>query len=129
MQLLLDTRVFIWAGAMVERLNLVARRAIEDSANEVYVSSAVAWEIAIKYSVGKISLPAPPQSWVPARISALGFKPLPITPEHALATLSLPKRHNDPFDRMLVAQAQLEGLTLVTHDRRILAYAVHAMKA
>ena len=116
MRLLLDTHVFLWAASAPERLSDEARIAIEDTASVVFVSSAVGWEIAIKYSLGKLTLPTDPQMYVPSRISALGFQQLSIAQEHALVAGSLPYHHRDPFDRVMIAQAILENLTLVTRD-------------
>lgn len=129
MRLLLDTHVFLWAAANPSLLTETAREAIEDNANDVFVSAAVAWEIIIKYQAGRLSLPLQPATYVPARMSALGFTPLPFTQEHALAVASLPSTHADPFDRMMIAQAQFEGLTLVTRDAASLTYPVRTIKA
>ena len=129
MRLLLDTHAFLWAAADPERLARPARAAIEDAGNDVYVSAAVAWEIAVKASLGKVTLPGDPSSWFPARVRSLGFQPLPILPEHALALNALPAHHRDPFDRLLVAQAQLEGLYLVTRDPNIRKYSVQILPA
>jgi PIN domain nuclease of toxin-antitoxin system len=129
MRLLLDTHVFIWSAASPATLAPAARRAIQEAENEVFVSAAVAWEIAIKYALGRITLPLKPESWVPSRIAALGFKSLPISQNHALAVLSLPNHHNDPFDRIMVAQAQIEGLALVSRDERIRKYPVRTLRA
>lgn len=129
MQLLLDTHVFIWSAASPRTLSPTARKAIQDPSNDVYVSVAAAWEIAIKHGLGKITLPQKPESWIPSRLVAMGFKPLPIRLEHALALLSLPNHHDDPFDRMIVAQAQVEGFTIVTSDPQVRKYPARSMKA
>lgn len=127
--LLLDTHAFLWSAAEPERLASEARSAIEDSRNEIFVSAAVAWEIAIKHALGKLTLPLAPAVYVPARVNALGFNPLPITIAHALAVSALPNHHNDPFDRIMVAQAQVEGLTFVTADEHALKYPVQTLRA
>lgn len=129
MRLLLDTQAFLWAASDPEKFSKRARTAIEDSSNEVFVSAAVAWEIAIKHALGKLQTPSAPAVYVPARVAKLGFKPLAIALEHALAVGGLPSHHNDPFDRIMVAQAQVEGLTLVTSDRNILKYSVKTLQA
>lgn len=129
MRLLLDTHVFLWAAGDPEELTDSARLAIADAGNEVYVSAAVTWEIAIKSALGKLTVPGDPATWFPARVRSLGFNSLPILPEHALAVGALPDHHNDPFDRLLIAQAQLEGLQLVTRDANIRKYAVHVLAA
>jgi len=127
--LLLDTHAFLWAASNPAALSVKARAAIEDASTQVYVSSAVAWEIVIKHSLGKIELPMEPSSYVPTRLVSLGFKPLPICVEHALAVASLPNHHNDPFDRIMIAQAQVESLTFVTADSIAAQYPVRILSA
>jgi len=128
-QLLLDTHAFVWSAAAPELLAPSTRTAIKNPANDVYVSAVSAWEIVIKHALGKIRLPDEPEVWVPSRIVAMGFRSLSVTVEHALGVRSLPHHHEDPFDRMLVAQARISRLTLVTRDPRILKYKVPSMKA
>lgn len=127
--LLLDTHVFLWAAAAPERLCAEIRTLVEDPRNDVAISAAVAWEIAIKHALGKLTLPLAPAVYVPARIATLGFRELPITHAHALAVCTLPNHHNDPFDRIMIAQAQVEGVSLVTVDENVLKYPVHALRA
>jgi len=129
MNLLLDTHAFLWAADAREQLSEQARSALEDGENDVFVSSAVAWEIAIKARLGKLSLPVDPASYVAARLKSLGFRELSITFAHALATGSLPPIHADPFDRIMIAQAGVEGLTFVTRDARSREYPVLSLKA
>jgi PIN domain nuclease of toxin-antitoxin system len=129
LRLLLDTHAFIWATASPARLSKACRAAIEDPQNDVIVSAAVAWEMTIKYALGKLTLPLDPIAYFPSRLVALGFRPLAISAEHALAIGKLPPHHNDPFDRIMVAQAQIEGLTLVTNDPVIAKYRVKSMAA
>lgn len=129
MRLLLDTHVFLWAAGRPEELAQPARLAIADAQNEVYVSAAVAWEITIKTSLGKLKVPGDPATWFPARVRSLGFDQLPILSEHALAVGALPDHHRDPFDRILVAQAQLEGMHLVTRDPDFQKYPVNLLQA
>ena len=129
MRLLLDTHVFLWAAASPEELEPAARAAIEESANDVIVSAAVAWEIALKVALGKLTVPADPAVWFPARVRSLGFQPLDITTAHALAVGGLPDVHRDPFDRIMIAQAQIEGLTFVTRDPINQQYPVHFLRA
>jgi PIN domain nuclease of toxin-antitoxin system len=90
----------------------------------VYVSAASAWEIAIKVSLGKLTAPANAQAWLPEAVRASRFIQLRITIEHALGAQGLPKHHADPFDRLLVAQAIVEQLTIVTGDRQLEPYGV-----
>lgn len=129
MRLLLDTHVFLWAAGASSMLSPAAREAIADRDNDVFVSSAVAWEIAIKSSRGRLTLPMGPSAFVPSRIAALGLSLLPITLEHALAVASLPELHRDPFDRIMIAQAQFEGMTFVTRDPLARTYPVHSLEA
>jgi PIN domain nuclease of toxin-antitoxin system len=115
-RLLLDTHALLWSLIGSRRLGSVARDAIEDPDNDVYVSPVSAWEIAVKRASGKLPVPPNVASWLPAELAASGFMDLPMTIPHALAVEALPPHHRDPFDRLLVAQARSEGLTLVTSD-------------
>jgi len=120
MKLLLDTHAFLWWDSKDAHLPEALRVAIQSTANAVYVSAATVWEIAIKRASGKLIFGQP----VGAAIERHGFVALPITIEHAEWAGELPQLHRDPFDRLLVAQAQLEGLVLVTVDEQILRYQV-----
>jgi PIN domain nuclease of toxin-antitoxin system len=111
-RLLLDTHIFLWAVTDGERLTAEARRLLLD-ADEVYVSAASIWEIAIKAALGRISGDV---DQMVAAVSASGFQELPITARHAASVARLPAYHRDPFDRLLVAQAMTEPLVLVTAD-------------
>ena len=122
--LLLDTHVLIWWRAEPGRLKTTARTAIAET-DLVFVSAASAWEAALKISLGKLRLPEPFSTGVVDS----GFEKLSITFEHAERAAALPQHHRDPFDRMLVAQAATENLTLVTHDRRLAAYDVEILRA
>ena len=117
--LLLDTHVFLWWRTNDPQLNAEAREAIA-TAPIVFVSAASAWEAAIKIAMGRLTLPEPFSQGV----DHSGFRRLAITFEHAEAAAALPRHHGDPFDRMLVAQAQLEGCTLVTHDQLLKPYGI-----
>lgn len=121
MNLLLDTHAFLWAIDNNPDLSQEAREAIVDGNNIVFVSAATAWEISIKKAIGKLKIPN--EDYL-QELKLHRFTPLAITTEHALAVENLPPHHKDPFDRMLVTQAQIEKLTLVTRDPRIKAYAV-----
>lgn len=121
MNLLLDTHVLLWAVDDDPSLSQAARAAITDGHNIVFVSAATAWEIAIKKALGKLQ--APTDSYL-EELRRHRFTPLNVTTEHARAVETLPPHHADPFDRMLVAQSQVEKLTLVTRDGRLQAYAV-----
>ncbi|MDB5093575.1 MAG: pilT [Candidatus Eremiobacteraeota bacterium] len=129
MRLLLDTHAFLWAAADPDELRPNARAAIEDSANDVLVSAGVAWEISIKVALGKLTVPADPAVWFPARVRSLGFQALDISAAHVLAVGGLPDVHRDPFDRIMIAQAQIEGLTLVTRDPDNQKYPINILEA
>lgn len=117
--LLLDTHAFLWWRINDPRLSVPAREAIT-SASLVFVSAASAWEAAIKSALGRLSIPEP----FAKGVDDSGFRRLTIAFEHAAAAAGLPRHHADPFDRMLVAQALLEGCTLVTHDQLLSPYGV-----
>lgn len=117
MSLLLDTLVFIWWRENSPRLSSEVKMAVRD-ADVVFVSMASVWEIAIKTSVGKLRISGP----VAAGILSSNFEPLPVQFSHVDVVEHLPFHHRDPFDRMLVAQCRVEGLTLVTGDRRLEPY-------
>jgi PIN domain nuclease of toxin-antitoxin system len=123
-RLLLDTNIVIWL-LLGDRGRVTSRAvaAMEDEVNDVAVSAVTVWEIAIKRSRGRLDLP---DAWA-AALARLRFDPLPITAVHAAAVERLPWHHRDPFDRMLVAQATVEGLALVTADRRLHPYAVETV--
>lgn len=123
-RILLDTHVFLWWRQGGEELQPAARAAIRD-AEVVYVSLASAWEASIKIGLGRLRLPAP----FAAGVEASRFEPLGITFAHAEEVARLPLLHRDPFDRMLVAQARVEGLWLVSRDELVLAYEVRSIQA
>lgn len=129
MRLLLDTHAFLWAASTPEELNDKAREAIENPENEIFVSAAAAWEIVIKVGLGKLTVPGDPAVWLPARVRSLGFTFLAIDASHAVAVGALPKIHADPFDRMMIAQAQCEGLIFATRDPENLKYPVRTLIA
>ena len=124
MRILLDTRAFLWWLEDNAKLGPAAREAISEPENEVWVSAASAWEIAIKCALGRLVLKEPPETCLPREIKKSGFRPLPISLAHALAVRKLPPVHADPFDRMLVVQARLEGLMLLTADRHLNRYGI-----
>ena len=121
---LIDTGVFLWNFGQTQKLGPRVRELLKRSDDPVFVSAATSWEIAIKAASGKLRLPEPPRDFFRTRLAVAGFRPLAITHEHALAAGELPKLHTDPFDRMLVAQAQTEGMVLITGDRQLLKYSV-----
>lgn len=123
MRLLLDTHVFLWLQTEPERLG-DQLPSVADPRNDLLLSAASSWEIAIKHRLGKLPLPDPPERYVPQRIRAIGASGLPVEHSHALKTTTLPDLHRDPFDRLLVAQAQLLDLTLLTADPAVAQYPV-----
>jgi PIN domain nuclease of toxin-antitoxin system len=123
--LLLDTHAFLWWSADDPALGPNARSAIADGDNIVFVSAATAWEIATKRESGKLDAPGDIVGW----IRQGGFTELAIELEHAVLSAELPKHHRDPFDRLLVAQAAIEELTLVTADAEIVKYGVATLDA
>jgi len=122
---LLDTHALLWWFFDDPRLGTAAREVMADPASVVFVSAVSVWEIAIKQAVGKLSAPDD----VPDRIDDAGFERLPVGFDHAERAGALPLHHGDPFDRLLIAQALVEGATLVTSDRRMEAYDVPRMPA
>lgn len=118
MNLLLDTHIFVWWSEDPSKLSQAAKDAIKDPDNKVYVSAAAIWEIVIKTSLGRMEAPEDPL----AVVYDQEFIPLPIQPEHALELKSIEHIHGDPFDRIQIAQAKVEKLTLITHDKAILKY-------
>ncbi len=119
MNLLLDTHILLWWLSGSRRLHAKARKTITDSAR-VYVSAATAWEIAIKIALGKLEF----HGNIEDQLALNNLLPLAVTVPHATAAGALPAHHSDPFDRMLIAQAHLESLTLMTHDARLRDYGV-----
>lgn len=120
MRLLLDTHAALWWLSGDARVAGDAEQQLLDETNRVLLSATVVWEVAIKRSLGKLE--APPD--LAATLVGAGAQPLPITLDHAAAVESLPWHHRDPFDRMLIAQAQIEGAAIVSHDERLDQYGV-----
>jgi PIN domain nuclease of toxin-antitoxin system len=126
-RLLLDTSTFLWIVGGAKQLSPRARELFSDPANEAFLSAASAWEIAVKHRLGKLPLPQAPDEFVPAQRSAHGIEPLAVDEESALHVAKLPDLHRDPFDRLLVAQALVGGLVLLTPDQDIRQYPVRAL--
>ncbi len=129
MRLLLDTQTVLWWREGNRRLGPRARAAIEREAAAVLVSAASGWEIAIKSQIGRLRLREPADVWVPSAVETSGFGSLSVTMRHAVAVASLPTHHADPFDRLLIVQAQLEDLTLVTSDEAFEDYDIRLLDA
>lgn len=125
MRLLLDTHVFLWLQTEPERLG-EHLAVVEDTRTELLVSAASSWEIAIKHGLGRLALPEAPERYVPQRLRAIGATAIPVEHGHALAVATLPPLHRDPFDRLLVAQAQALGAPILTADPAVARYAVEA---
>jgi PIN domain nuclease of toxin-antitoxin system len=123
-RVLLDTHVVLWASLEPDRLSEHARTVLLDPSTEVRVSHATLWELAIKASLGKLRLPTALDAFFAQTCEALGALELPIRPAHLLEVERLPLHHRDPFDRLLVAAARLENLSLMTADTRLSSYAV-----
>jgi PIN domain nuclease of toxin-antitoxin system len=126
-KILLDTHTFLWLHTDPERLG-EHLPLLEDRRNELLVSAASSWEIAIKYSLGRLALPEPPERYVPERLRLMDAKPLGIEHTHALAVAGLPRLHRDPFDRLLVAQAGLLDVPILTADPEIAQYPVRTLR-
>ena len=124
MILLLDSHALIWFLEDDVRLSAGARAAITDPANHSVVSDATAWEMGIKHALGRLTLPVAFETLFPGRLEELGFHTLPIRHAHLHQMVKLPRHHGDPFDRLLIAQAQVEGFTLVSCDTHFPAYGV-----
>lgn len=129
MRILLDTQCWLWMSLAPERFSPRGRALVENAENALYLSAASAWEIAIKHALGKLGLPEPPETYVPSRMAALSVQPLAIEHAHALHAAMLPAHHRDPFDRLLVAQAQLDDLPILTADPAIRKYGVETLAA
>jgi len=125
-RILLDTHVFLWLHTEPERIG--ERLAIlEDQRNELLVSAVSSWEIAIKSGLGRLALPEPVERYVPDRLRAIGATALPIEHTHALAVAALPRLHGDPFDRLLVAQAKILDVAILTADPTVAQYPVQTL--
>lgn len=124
MTLLLDTHTLLWFLTNDPSLSPQARSAIEAPTNVARVSAVSLWEVAIKCALGKLDLPASYEEVFPRQLETNGFELLPIAPHHCAALLRLPFHHRDPFDRLLLAQAVAEGMTLVTDDSQFSPYGV-----
>jgi len=125
-RLLLDTHVFLGALAEPERLGR-QRSLVEDGRNGLVLSVVSVWEMAIKWSRGRLPLPEPPVTFVPSRVRTLAAQTLAVEPEQAVGVADLPWQHRDPFDRLLIAQARVLGVPIVTADRACRPYDVDVL--
>ena len=126
---LLDTHVWLWLQTTPERIRDEVVDLLADRANTVLLSAASSWEIAIKYRLGKLPLPEPPAEYVPKRMRLSGVTALPVEHAHALRVADLPEHHGDPFDRLIIAQAQSLNVAIVTADGHFGAYEVETVPA
>jgi len=122
MKVLIDTHTFLWWNTEDPLLSLHAKQILADGQNEVFLSAASVWEIFIKTAKGRLILPEPPALYISNRMNLYRFRPLAVQISHTVHVYELPPYHNDPFDRMLIAQSQLESLPLVTKDEDIQRY-------
>lgn len=124
MKYLLDSGVWLWSITTIERVNAFGREIIESGRSEIYFSAASAWELSIKARLGKLVLPSPPAQCIPAFMAKQRLRPLPVTHLHAVKVYDLALHHSDPFDRLIIAQAILEEMTVLTADRLFRKYPV-----
>jgi len=122
MKILLDTCTFLWIAAGAPQLSATAKHLFRDPGNEVFLSSISAWEISIKYGLGRLPLPDEPRIFVPEQRKAHEIEMMSLGEDAALHLGKLPVLHNDPFDRMLVCQSIVHGMTILTPDLLITAY-------
>ena len=128
MKYLLDTNVWLWSLFEPSRLSQRAHDVFADLSHEVFLSAASAWEIAIKSGSGKLRLPETPATYLPRRMVEQGVRPLTVSHQHALAASLLPHHHRDPFDRLLVVQANLENMILMCSDQIFDRYSVQLLR-
>lgn len=129
MTYLLDTHVWLWMLGDPDRIRPDLAAELRADQTRLLLSAASSWEIAIKWAVGRLSLPEPPATYVPSRMQRTNVEPLAVAHSHTLQVATLPRHHRDPFDRLLIAQAQLEGVPLVTVDRALDDYDVETIRA
>ncbi|HME99826.1 MAG TPA: type II toxin-antitoxin system VapC family toxin [Terriglobia bacterium] len=129
MRILLDTQIWLWLCKSPERVSKRTLRQLENERNELLLSAASVWEIAIKYSLGKLPLPSPPAEYIPEGLTMTGTHPVAVQFSHAVRVARLPFHHRDPFDRLLIAQAQAEGIPIVTADPNFKRYDVEIISA
>jgi PIN domain nuclease of toxin-antitoxin system len=126
-RLLPDTQILLWAADEPGRLSRSAAELLEDGSNQVYFSLVSVWETSIKFALGRADFTMPPRV-LRESLLRFGFLELGIGSEHVMAVAGLPQIHRDPFDRLLVAQAKVEGLTLMTTDKKLAQYGPHVKR-
>ncbi|HKB77082.1 MAG TPA: type II toxin-antitoxin system VapC family toxin [Myxococcales bacterium] len=127
MKVLLDTQAWLWLQDRVGRFSYSTLEILQDPDTDRILSMASAWEVSIKFALGKLRLPEAPDRYLPDRLALSMTRILPIELRHALHVAQLPPYHRDPFDRMLVAQALIERMPLLTADKRFSAYGVEVL--
>jgi PIN domain nuclease of toxin-antitoxin system len=127
MKYLLDTMVWLWSVGPSKTIGAAGLEILASPEEEVYLSAASSWEIAIKTRLGKSQLPEPPGRYVPKRLAEQGIRSLSINQNHSLRVYDLPSHHSDPFDRMIIAQAMVEEMTILTSDRAFEKYPVEVL--
>lgn len=128
MKVLIDTHCWLWLNTEPERFSTTTRALLERAETDRLLSVASVWEMAIKHAVGKLSLPEHPTRYVPDRLAVTGTETLPIDERHALRAGDLPMHHRDPFDRLIIAQAQTERVPIITVDATFRAYDVEIIE-
>jgi PIN domain nuclease of toxin-antitoxin system len=129
LRILLDTHCWLWMAVDPERLSTSTQELLRDGENELLFSAVSSWEIAIKYSQGRLPLPNEPADLIPELLAQSGTHSLPIQHHHTLQVAKLPPHHRDPFDRLLIAQAQVERIPILTADRQFARYDVELIPA
>ena len=124
MKVLLDTHAFLWSVTDDPQLSALAKETIANPENIILFSVVSAWEIIIKQGTGKLTLPEPAETYIPSRLEANQFSTLPVNLSHVLQVASLPALHRDPFDRLLVAQSQVEAIPIISVDQFVKQYPV-----
>jgi PIN domain nuclease of toxin-antitoxin system len=124
MRILLDTCTFLWVITDAPELSARARELFADPANEVFLSSVSTWEISVKYALGRLPLPESPERFIPTQRKQHGVETLLLEESATLHLVRLPELHKDPFDRMLICQAMIHGMVIMTPDALILQYPV-----
>jgi PIN domain nuclease of toxin-antitoxin system len=124
MKYLLDSVIWVWSISAVERINEIGREILENGREEIYLSAASSWELSIKMRLGKLNLPGPPAQCIPEFMAKQGLRSLPVTHLHAVKVYDLPLHHQDPFDRLIIAQAITEEMAILTSDRDFGKYPV-----
>ncbi len=127
MKLLLDTHTFLWWVTNDEKLSITARNLISNPQNDIFFSIVSVWEIVIKAKIGKLPLPESPEIYIPSRLSYYGFIPLSINLKDVLQIWYLESHHNDPFDRLLIAQSQIKNLPIITADTKFSLYNINVI--